>query len=82
MPTKYETLVLGVAAILGGLAVIWRSVRKLAATIDFWTALPSEHRSLVSGFEALTKAVAELTTEVAALRQAEIDRTPGRRRIR
>jgi hypothetical protein len=59
--TRYETIVGGLVAIVAGLVYLARQVRKLAASVSFWAALPAEHRELMEVSRANTQAIADLT---------------------
>ncbi len=71
--TRYETLVIGLAAVLAALGYLVRQVARLATAVRWVAAHPAEHRRLAIEMRALTEQLRQLTAEITQAR------TPGRR---
>lgn len=74
MFTRDAALVVSVAAVLAALIYMLKLLRRIAASVDFWTSLPSQYGELVRVTRTNTEAIAALTRRLDAM-----DRPSGRR---
>lgn len=75
--TKYESLIIGLAAVLAALLYLVRQLAKVATAVRFISDHPAEHRRLAEATAANTAAIDRLTSEIRRPTDSRRSRRPS-----